>query len=103
MIDPTTNFEDADFYATEMQRIMRARAVEMKQPVEDVYCGIVADNVLYNRCVRVCGGVCHSVCVRMRVCICEYLQICVCVCVCVCVCETRLCDMVMALVVEDAD
>ena len=49
MIDPTTNFEDADFYATEMQRIMRVRAAEMKQPVEDVYCGIVADNLLNNR------------------------------------------------------
>jgi len=88
MIDPTTNFEDADFYVTEMQRIMRARAAEMKQSVEDVSCGIVADNVLYNKCVCVCVGVCHSVCVCARVCV----YVCVCVlngvrfCVCLCLC-----------------
>ena len=53
MIDPGTQFEDADFYAVEMERIMRMRAAEMNKPVEEVYCGIVADNVLYNRCVCV--------------------------------------------------
>ena len=69
MIDPTTNCEDAYFYATEMQRIMHVRAAEMNQPVEDVYCGIVTDNALYHRCVCVCVGVCHSVCVCARACV----------------------------------
>ena len=42
---------------------MRMRAAEMNKPVEEVYCGIVADNVLYNRCVCVCVCTCVCVCV----------------------------------------
>lgn len=49
MIDPEVRNEDASFYATEMERIMRARAAEAGKTVEEVYCAVVADNVLYNR------------------------------------------------------
>ena len=49
IVDPGTRHEDAAFYAQELQRILESRAAAASKPVQEVFCGVVGDNVRYNR------------------------------------------------------
>lgn len=48
-IDPKEHREDSEFYATVIDKQLKKASVHSKLPVEELFCGIVADNVSCNR------------------------------------------------------